>query len=52
MEEEERIRMGMDVLTAEVARRYRDEGCSLITVASDAVAVSRGTAAELAAARG
>ena len=33
------------------ARRYRDDGCSLITVVSDALAVSRGAASEVAAAR-
>ena len=44
--------VGIHAADGATARRYRDEGCSLITVASDAVAVSRGTAAELAAARG
>jgi len=34
------------------ARRHRGDGCSLITVATDALAISRHAAAELAAARG
>ncbi len=34
------------------ARRYRDEGCTLVTVASDALAISRGAVTELATARG
>jgi 4-hydroxy-2-oxoheptanedioate aldolase len=34
------------------ARRYRGDGCSLITVATDGLAISRHAAAELAAAQG
>jgi 2-keto-3-deoxy-L-rhamnonate aldolase RhmA len=44
--------VGIHATDGATARRYRGEGCRLITVTSDAVAVSRGTAAELAAARG
>ena len=44
--------VGIHASDGATARRYRDEGCRLITVASDALAVSRGAAAELAAARG
>ena len=44
--------VGIHAADGATARRYRGEGCRLITVASDALAVSRGTAAELAAARG
>jgi 4-hydroxy-2-oxoheptanedioate aldolase len=44
--------VGIHASDGATARRYRDEGCSLITVASDAHAVSRGAAAELAAAQG
>ena len=44
--------VGIHASDGATARRYRGEGCSLITVVSDAVAVSRGTAAELATAQG
>jgi len=44
--------VGIHAADGGTARRYRDEGCSLITVATDALAISRGTAAELAAAQG
>jgi 4-hydroxy-2-oxoheptanedioate aldolase len=43
--------VGIHASDGATARRYRGEGCSLITVASDALAVSRGAATELAAAR-
>jgi 4-hydroxy-2-oxoheptanedioate aldolase len=42
---------GIHASDGATARRYRGEGCSLITVASDALAVSRGASAELAAAQ-
>ena len=38
--------VGIHASDGATARRYRDEGCSLITVVSDALAVSRGAAAE------
>jgi 4-hydroxy-2-oxoheptanedioate aldolase len=44
--------VGIHASDGAVARRFRDEGCSLITVATDALAISRTAAAELAAARG
>ena len=44
--------VGIHASDGATARRYRDEGCSLITVVSDALAVSRGAAAELAGAQG
>ena len=44
--------VGIHASDGATARRYRGEGCSLITVAGDALAVSRGAAAELAAAQG
>jgi 4-hydroxy-2-oxoheptanedioate aldolase len=44
--------VGIHASDGATARRYRDEGCSLVTVASDALAVARCVAAELAAARG
>jgi 4-hydroxy-2-oxoheptanedioate aldolase len=44
--------VGIHATDGPTGRRYRGEGCSLITVASDALAVSRGAAAELAAAQG
>jgi 4-hydroxy-2-oxoheptanedioate aldolase len=44
--------VGIHASDGATARRYRGEGCSLITAVSDAVAVSRGTAAELATAQG
>jgi 4-hydroxy-2-oxoheptanedioate aldolase len=43
--------VGVHATDGATARLYRDGGCSLITVASDGVAISRGTAAELEAAR-
>jgi 4-hydroxy-2-oxoheptanedioate aldolase len=43
--------VGIHASDGATARRYRGEGCSLITVASDAAAVSRVAAAELAAAQ-
>jgi 4-hydroxy-2-oxoheptanedioate aldolase len=44
--------VGIHASDGATARRYRGEGCSLITVVSDALAVSRGAATEVAAARG
>jgi len=44
--------VGIHASDGATARRYRGEGCSLITVASDAAAVSRVAAAELAEAQG
>ena len=44
--------VGIHASDGATARRYRGEGCSLITVAGDALAVSRGAATELAAAQG
>src|SRR5215471_18360729 len=44
--------VGIHASDGATARRYRDDGCGLITVASDALAVSRGAATELAAAQG
>jgi 4-hydroxy-2-oxoheptanedioate aldolase len=44
--------VGIHASDGATARRYRGEGCSLITVVSDALAVSRGAAAELAGAQG
>src|SRR2546430_3122282 len=44
--------VGIHASDGATARRYRGEGCSLITVVSDALAVSRGAAAEVAAAQG
>lgn len=43
---------GVHATDGPTARLYRDNGCRLITVVSDAVSVARGAAAELAAARG
>ena len=43
--------VGIHATDGATARRYRDEGCSLITVASDALAISRCAATELAAAQ-
>jgi len=43
---------GIHASDGAAARRYRDSGCSLITVAADALAISRTAAAELATARG
>jgi 4-hydroxy-2-oxoheptanedioate aldolase len=39
--------VGVHATDGATARLYRDGGCSLITVASDGVAISRGTAADL-----
>jgi 4-hydroxy-2-oxoheptanedioate aldolase len=44
--------VGIHASDGATARRYRGEGCSLITVVSDTLAVSRGAAAELAGAQG
>src|SRR5437016_10456562 len=44
--------VGIHASDGATARRYRGEGCSLITVVSDALAVSRGAASEVAAAQG
>ena len=44
--------VGIHATDGATARRYGDEGCTLITVASDALAISRGAAAELTAAQG
>ena len=44
--------VGIHASDGTTARRYRDEGCSLITVVGDALAVSRGAASEVAAAQG
>jgi 4-hydroxy-2-oxoheptanedioate aldolase len=44
--------VGVHASDGATARLYRDNGCRLVTVASDALAVSRSAAAELAAARG
>ena len=44
--------VGIHASDGPTGRRYRGDGCSLITVVSDALAVSRGAAAELTAARG
>jgi 4-hydroxy-2-oxoheptanedioate aldolase len=43
---------GVHASDGAAARRYRDAGCRLITVATDALAISRTAAAELATARG
>ena len=44
--------VGIHATDGATARRYHDEGCTLITLANDAIAISRVTAAELATARG
>lgn len=44
--------VGIHASDGATARRYRDEGCTLVTVAADGLAISRGAVAELAAARG
>jgi 4-hydroxy-2-oxoheptanedioate aldolase len=44
--------VGIHATDGATARRYRDEGCSLITIASDALAISRAAAAQLATAQG
>jgi 4-hydroxy-2-oxoheptanedioate aldolase len=43
---------GIHASDGATARLYRDGGCSLITVATDALAISRCTATELATAQG
>jgi 4-hydroxy-2-oxoheptanedioate aldolase len=43
--------VGIHAADGATARRFRGEGCSLITVVSDALAVSRGATTELTAAR-
>jgi 4-hydroxy-2-oxoheptanedioate aldolase len=43
---------GIHATDGATARRYRDEGCTLITVTADALAISRGVMTELATARG
>jgi 4-hydroxy-2-oxoheptanedioate aldolase len=43
--------VGVHATDGATGRLYRENGCSLITVANDNVAIARGTAAELAAAR-
>jgi 4-hydroxy-2-oxoheptanedioate aldolase len=42
---------GIHASDGATARRYRDSGCSLITIASDALAISGCAATELAAAQ-
>ena len=44
--------VGIHASDGATARRYRDEGCTLVTVAADALAISRGAVTELATARG
>ena len=44
--------VGVHATDGATGRLYRDNGCSLITVANDNVAIRRGAAAELAAATG
>ena len=44
--------VGIHASDGATARRFRGEGCSLITVVGDALAVSRGATTELTAARG
>jgi 4-hydroxy-2-oxoheptanedioate aldolase len=44
--------VGVHAQDGATARLYRDNGCRLVTVASDALGVARTAAAELAAARG
>jgi len=44
--------VGIHASDGATARLHRDGGCSLVTVASDALAISRGASAELAAAQG
>jgi 4-hydroxy-2-oxoheptanedioate aldolase len=44
--------VGIHASDGATARRHRDGGCSLVTVITDAIAISRVTGAELAAARG
>ena len=44
--------VGVHATDGATARIYRDNGCRLVTVAADAVAVARGAATELGVARG
>ena len=44
--------VGVHATDGLVARHYRDAGCTLITTAADAAAITRGVAAELGTARG
>jgi 2-keto-3-deoxy-L-rhamnonate aldolase RhmA len=44
--------VGVHASDGPTARLYRENGCQLITVAVDAVAVTRTAASELAVARG
>jgi 4-hydroxy-2-oxoheptanedioate aldolase len=44
--------VGVHASDGATARLYRDNGCRLITVANDVLAVSRAAVAELAEARG
>jgi 4-hydroxy-2-oxoheptanedioate aldolase len=43
--------VGVHATDAATARRYRDAGCTLITVTADAVAITRDTAAQLSGVR-
>jgi 4-hydroxy-2-oxoheptanedioate aldolase len=43
--------VGIHASDGVMARRYRDDGCSLVTVAAAALAIARGAAGELATAR-
>jgi len=44
--------VGVHAMDGATARLYRESGCRMVTVAADALTVTRGAAAELAAARG
>ena len=44
--------VGVHATDGSIARHYRDAGCTLITAAADAAAITRGVAAELGTARG
>ena len=44
--------VGVHATDGATARLYRDAGCTLITVAADAAAISRGAASEVRMARG
>ena len=44
--------VGIHASDGTTARLYRENGCRLVTVVSDALAVSRASAAELAVAKG
>jgi 2-keto-3-deoxy-L-rhamnonate aldolase RhmA len=43
--------VGVHAADGTTARRYQDAGCTLITVAADATAISRGVTSEIQAAR-